>query len=124
MAKKRSPSDSTSKIEENSPSFISVKCHFCSEKGKRIFLKKGRIQTFFGPKRPIMLFTSYTNLSGRTNFGLDFPLRRADLMPDSQKDYRDYIPLNFWTQDYDCWKCTMSFTTFSLHNAQYIFDKI
>jgi hypothetical protein len=40
-AKKRSTSDSTSKTEEKAPGFISEKCHFCSEKGKRIFLKKG-----------------------------------------------------------------------------------
>ena len=39
-AKKRSPSDSTSKTEEKAPSFISVKCDFGSEKEKRIFLRK------------------------------------------------------------------------------------
>ena len=40
-AQKRSPSDSTLKTEEKAPIFISVKCHFGSKKGKRIFLKKG-----------------------------------------------------------------------------------
>ena len=40
-AKKRSPSDSKSKTEEKAPSFISVECHFDTENGKRIFLKKG-----------------------------------------------------------------------------------
>ena len=48
MAKRRSPSDSTSKTEEKAPSFISVKCHFGSENGKRIFLtKKVQIRTPF-----------------------------------------------------------------------------
>ena len=40
-AKKKSPSDSTSKTEQKAPSFISLEWHFGSEKGKRIFKKKG-----------------------------------------------------------------------------------
>ena len=40
-AKRRSPSDSTSKTEEKASSFISVECHFDTENGKIIFLKKG-----------------------------------------------------------------------------------
>ena len=35
-AKNMSPSDSTSKTEEKAASFISVECHFGSEKEKRI----------------------------------------------------------------------------------------
>ena len=41
-----------SKTEEKALSFISVKCHIGSEKGKRIFLKKGSDSNpFFGPKK-------------------------------------------------------------------------
>ena len=46
-AKKRSPADSTSKTEEKAPSFISVECHFGTENGKRIFLKKGSDSNHF-----------------------------------------------------------------------------
>ena len=54
---KRSPSDSTSKTEEKAPSFISEKCHFGSEKGKIIFLKKGSDSNpFFGPKMILLCF--------------------------------------------------------------------
>ena len=56
-AKNMSPSDSTSKTEEKAASFISVECHFGSEKEKRIFLKKGPDSNpFFGPKKNLLCF--------------------------------------------------------------------
>ena len=47
QGKKRSPSDSTSKTGENTPGFISLRCHLVLKMGKEFFQKKGWIRTPF-----------------------------------------------------------------------------